>query len=59
MELLEQQDRLARIAGKYLDPNPLQTVGFQHLVAQAKEKTAGIFHDIDLALLPNQVAFFG
>jgi len=57
--VLDQHKRLVEIADQRLDPNPLQTVGFQNLIAQAKEKTAKIFHDIDLTLLPTPVAFFG
>ena len=56
--LLDQHKCLVEIADQRLDPNPLQTVGFQNLIAQAKEKTARIFHDIDVTLLPASAAFF-
>jgi hypothetical protein len=52
-----QNEALIEHAEKHLDPSPLNTIGWENLVNQAKDKTAQIFQNIDRELLPSPIAF--
>ncbi len=56
MELLEQNQAMVSIAGRTLDPAPLN---WKETVERAKEETANIFRDVDVNLFPSPAAFSG